>query len=80
MNKSIIAALLCAVGVVGAIEYTAEALADQVTNLPGTEGLDIKFNQFSGEFFVFTTAFYVCVIGFIMELGGGSGIYNSLIY
>ena len=28
--------------------YTNEALADQVTNLPGAEGLDITFNQFSG--------------------------------
>jgi carboxypeptidase C (cathepsin A) len=29
-------------------DYTPEALADQVTNLPGAEGLDITFNQFSG--------------------------------
>lgn len=28
--------------------YTSEALADQVTNLPGAENLDITFNQFSG--------------------------------
>lgn len=28
--------------------YTPEALADQVTNLPGAEKLDITFNQFSG--------------------------------
>ena len=31
-----------------AIDYTPEALADQVVNLPGTEALDITFNQFSG--------------------------------
>lgn len=29
-------------------DYTPEALADQITGLPGTEGLDISFNQFSG--------------------------------
>lgn len=28
--------------------YTEKALADQVTNLPGAENLDIPFNQFSG--------------------------------
>jgi hypothetical protein len=28
--------------------YTPEALADQVTNLPGAEKLTINFNQFSG--------------------------------
>jgi hypothetical protein len=28
--------------------YTTEALADQVTSLPGAENLDITFNQFSG--------------------------------
>lgn len=33
---------------VGAIEYTKEALADQVLNLPGAEGLVVPFNQFSG--------------------------------
>eukprot|EP00602_Paraphysomonas_sp_CaronLab_P007685 CAMPEP_0185024122 /NCGR_PEP_ID=MMETSP1103-20130426/7050_1 /TAXON_ID=36769 /ORGANISM="Paraphysomonas bandaiensis, Strain Caron Lab Isolate" /LENGTH=497 /DNA_ID=CAMNT_0027556995 /DNA_START=34 /DNA_END=1527 /DNA_ORIENTATION=+ len=34
---------LCALG-----DYTPEALADQVTDLPGAEHLDINFNQFSG--------------------------------
>ena len=29
-------------------EYTPEAVADQVTNLPGAEKLDFNFNQFSG--------------------------------
>ena len=29
-------------------DYTPEALADQVTNLPGAENLKINFNQFSG--------------------------------
>jgi len=33
---------------VSTTSYTAEALADQVINLPGTENLDIPFNQFSG--------------------------------
>lgn len=33
---------------VSAQAYTDEAIADQVLNLPGTEGLDIQFNQFSG--------------------------------
>lgn len=28
--------------------YTSEALADQIVNLPGTEKLDLNFNQFSG--------------------------------
>lgn len=28
--------------------YTPEALADQITNLPGAENLKITFNQFSG--------------------------------
>lgn len=29
-------------------DYTPEALADQITDLPGAENLDINFNQFSG--------------------------------
>jgi len=29
-------------------DYTPEALADQVINLPGAENLDFNFNQFSG--------------------------------
>lgn len=45
MFKAIVAAVLAAPC---ALAYTTEALADQVTNMPGTEGLDIKFNQFSG--------------------------------
>lgn len=28
--------------------YTDEALADQITTLPGADNLDITFNQFSG--------------------------------
>jgi hypothetical protein len=28
--------------------YTTEALADQITKLPGAENLNIEFNQFSG--------------------------------
>ena len=41
-------ALLLALQAAFGAAYTPEALADQVTNLPGAEGLDIKFNQFSG--------------------------------
>lgn len=37
-----------AAGVLSAGAYTPEALADQVTALPGAEGLNINFNQFSG--------------------------------
>ena len=29
-------------------EYTEQALKDQIANLPGSEDLDIDFNQFSG--------------------------------
>ena len=45
MIKAIFLTVLAAVGVEA---YTPEALADQVTNLPGSEGLNINFNQFSG--------------------------------
>jgi carboxypeptidase C (cathepsin A) len=45
MFKTFLAAALLAGGALG---YTPEALADQVTNLPGAEKLDIPFNQFSG--------------------------------
>lgn len=31
-----------------AATYTTEALADQIHNLPGAEGLNVTFNQFSG--------------------------------
>jgi carboxypeptidase C (cathepsin A) len=50
MNKAaqILSLLAGLSAVANAVDYTAEALADQVTNLPGAEGLDIKFNQFSG--------------------------------
>jgi hypothetical protein len=41
-----VAALLA--GTAFGMDYTPEALAAQVTNLPGTEKLDIPFNQFSG--------------------------------
>lgn len=30
------------------LQYSSDALADQIVNLPGTSNLDIKFNQFSG--------------------------------
>lgn len=32
----------------GANAYTSEALADQITSLPGADQLTIAFNQFSG--------------------------------
>lgn len=40
------ATVLAVLGGVNA--YTPDALADQVTALPGTENLDINFNHFSG--------------------------------
>lgn len=45
MIRTIFIAAVAAVGVYG---YTEEALADQITNLPGAENLSINFNQFSG--------------------------------
>lgn len=44
------AAALVAFNLLGDVSaaYTPEALADQVTNLPGAENLDLTFNQFSG--------------------------------
>lgn len=44
----ILAVGIAAAFTVASSEYTPEALADQVTNLPGAENLDITFNQFSG--------------------------------
>jgi len=41
-------ALLACVTASTYTEYTTEALADQVTDLPGAENLKIPFNQFSG--------------------------------
>ena len=40
--------VLSAFAVVASAEYTPEALADQVINLPGAEALTLNFNQFSG--------------------------------
>lgn len=39
-----------AVGGTGVVlaDYSAEALADQITALPGAEDIEITFNQFSG--------------------------------
>jgi hypothetical protein len=42
------AAVFAAVSIACASAYTPEALADQITNLPGAENLDVTFNQFSG--------------------------------
>lgn len=42
-----IAALLLAASAAVA-DYTPEALADQITSLPGAENLSFNFNQFSG--------------------------------
>ena len=44
----VIASLALLSALNGAAAYTPEALADQVTALPGSENLDISFNQFSG--------------------------------
>lgn len=35
-------------GLALASAYTENAIADQITNLPGAEKLDLNFNQFSG--------------------------------
>jgi carboxypeptidase C (cathepsin A) len=40
--------VLSAALIAQASAYTAAALADQITNLPGAEGLNLTFNQFSG--------------------------------
>lgn len=40
--------LAAAAAMTGAVAYTEAALKDQVTSLPGAEGLDLTFNQFSG--------------------------------
>ncbi len=43
-------ALLSVLACLGAAfaDYTPEALADQITSLPGAEALNVNFNQFSG--------------------------------
>ncbi len=48
MSRIISALALLSSAAVVLGDYTPEAQADQVTNLPGAEALDIKFNQFSG--------------------------------
>ena len=48
MTLFLTSSLLALLVSVSQADCTPEALADQVVNLPGTEGLDIKFNQFSG--------------------------------
>lgn len=48
MSKSALFLVACALLANSGVAYTPEALADQITNLPGAEKLDIKFNQFSG--------------------------------
>jgi hypothetical protein len=40
--------LIAATLAVTSADYTPEALADEVKNLPGAEGLDFSFRQFSG--------------------------------
>jgi hypothetical protein len=42
------ALLLGTASAVSAVQYSSEALLDEVTNLPGAEGLDFSFKQFSG--------------------------------
>jgi carboxypeptidase C (cathepsin A) len=48
MYKAALFAVSAALAAQSADAYTEAALADQVTNLPGAEKLDFKFNQFSG--------------------------------
>jgi carboxypeptidase C (cathepsin A) len=43
LSLLLLGSLLCS-----ASAYTNEALADQITNLPGAEKLSLTFNQFSG--------------------------------
>jgi hypothetical protein len=40
--------LIAATLAIASADYTPEALADEVKNLPGAEGLDFSFRQFSG--------------------------------
>ncbi len=40
--------LLLVAGFASAVAYTPEAIADKIAHLPGTEKLDVNFNQFSG--------------------------------
>ena len=47
--SSIVAATAVFVsGLSSSVAYTDRALEDKITDLPGSEGLDITFNQFSG--------------------------------
>jgi hypothetical protein len=46
MFRTFVSIAAAALGLASA--YTPQALKDKITNLPGSEGLDIKFNQFSG--------------------------------
>jgi len=52
--------------------YTEQALADQVTDLPGAESLDVNFNQFSGYlpvdgmFIVYIIVFFYYVYSYII--------------
>jgi hypothetical protein len=46
MIRTFVSIAAAALGVASA--YTPQALKDKITNLPGTDALDIKFNQFSG--------------------------------
>ena len=48
MSKSAVILVASALLAHCGVAYTPAALADQITNLPGAEKLDIKFNQFSG--------------------------------
>eukprot|EP01031_Cornospumella_fuschlensis_P045613 gene45613-55824_t len=48
MMKTMLSALLALCLVPAICAYTPEALADQITNLPGAENLQITFKQFSG--------------------------------
>ena len=52
MFKTSLLAVVAALVVSHADGYTDEALADQIKNLPGTENLNVKFNQFSGTSYI----------------------------
>ncbi len=48
MQRALTLIALAASSVAVLAEYTPEALADQIKALPGAEGLELNFNQFSG--------------------------------
>jgi hypothetical protein len=48
LERKMLSLVLLASFIAAVYSYTDEALADQITNLPGAENLKLNFNQFSG--------------------------------